>query len=209
MKQKTCAGRLHLRVRYHLLLAVPLYVLSVRYLSDAEGVLLSPFLFLYLFIVMMGSVFPDVDWVFVTLFRGFGHRNPITHSITIPALLLAFLINLNVTWGLIIVSYNTFTFGVATHLLGDFVKTGNIVWISKRYENLWYSINGVLTFLLLYYTGFFTSLIWLAVVKLGVKNSSFLEHLVDQIEKLKKPACFLDSLMGFEHQVSVYNFLFY
>jgi len=143
------------------MLSTPLYVLAVRYLSDAEGVLLSPFLFLYLFIVMVGSVFPDVDWVFVKLFRCFGHRNPITHSVMIPTLLLAFLIYLNVMWDPIIVSYNAFTFGVATHLLGDFVKTGNIVWISKRYENLWYLANGVSAILLLYSTGFFTSLSWL------------------------------------------------
>jgi membrane-bound metal-dependent hydrolase YbcI (DUF457 family) len=141
------------------MLAAPLYVLAVRYLSDAEGVLLSPFLFLYLFIGMVGSVFPDVDWVFVKLFRGFGHRNPITHSVAIPALILALIIHLKLAWEPIIVSYNSFTFGVATHLLGDFIKTGNIVWISKKYENLWYSINGGLSFVLLYSSGFFTSLI--------------------------------------------------
>lgn len=147
-----------MRARYHLLLAVPLYVLAVRHLSDAEGVLLSPFLSLYLLIVMLGSVFPDVDWIFVKVFKSFGHRNPITHSVAIPALLLALLIHLKVSWDPIIVSYNAFTFGVATHLLGDFIKTGNLIWISKRYENLCYSVNGVLTFLLLHSTGFFTSL---------------------------------------------------
>ena len=138
------------------MLSTPLYVLAVRYLSDAEGVLLSPFLFLYLFVVMVGSVFPDVDWVFVKLFRGFGHRNPITHSVAIPALLLALLIHLKVSWDPIIVSYNAFIFGVATHLLGDFVKTGNIVWINKKYENIWYAINGLSTVRLLCFAGFFT-----------------------------------------------------
>ena len=60
-----------------------------------------------------------------------------------PALLQALILYLEVSLEPIIVSYNDFTFGVATHLLGDFVKTGNIVWISKRYEDLWYLVNGI------------------------------------------------------------------
>ncbi len=143
-----------MRSRDHLLLAVPTYVLAVRYLSDFEEVLLSPFLFLYLLLVMVGSLFPDIDWMVMKLLKRFGHRNPITHSVLIPALFLISIAPPNISKDLL-VSYDAFTFGVTTHLFGDVVKTGNLVWIGKRYENLWYLVNGLLTFLLLYFTNFF------------------------------------------------------
>ena len=136
------------------MLSVPTYVLAVRYLSDFREVLLSPLLFLYLLLVMVGSLFPDVDWVFVKMFKSFGHRNPITHSVLIPALFLVSIAPQNISKDLL-VSYGAFTFGVTTHLFGDFVKTGNLVWIGRKYENLWYLVNGLLTFLLLYFTSFF------------------------------------------------------
>ena len=136
------------------MLTVPTYVLAVRYLSDFQEVLLSPFLFVYLLLVMVGSLFPDIDWVFMKIFKSFGHRNPITHSVLIPALFLVSITPQNISKDLLI-SFDAFTFGVTTHLFGDVIKTGNLVWIEKKYENLWYLMNGVLTFLLLYFTNFF------------------------------------------------------
>jgi hypothetical protein len=103
---------------------------------------------------MFGSLFPDVDWIVKKMFKRFGHRNPTTHSVLIPALFLISIAPQNISKELL-VSYDAFTFGVATHLFGDFGKTGNLVWIGRKYENLWYLVNGLLTFLLLYFTSFF------------------------------------------------------
>jgi membrane-bound metal-dependent hydrolase YbcI (DUF457 family) len=137
-----------------LLLSVPIYVLAIRYLSDFTSVLLSPFLFVYLLLVMVGALFPDVDWIVMKPIKRFGHRNPITHSVLIPALFLISFAPQTISRELFVL-YDAFTFGVATHLFGDFVKTGNLVWIGRKYENLWYLVNGLLTFLLLYFTSFF------------------------------------------------------
>lgn len=140
------------------MLAVPLYVLAIRYLSNAESVLLSPFLFVYCILTMVGSLFPDVDWAIMKVYRGFGHRNPITHSIIIPALVSLIALYYGVTDLILLPSLNAFVFGVAAHLFGDVVRTGNLVWIrTRKYESLWYLSNGVVVVIILGLIGFFRS----------------------------------------------------
>lgn len=145
--------------RAHLILAVPIYVLAARYLSSAEALLLSPFLALYCLLTMLGSLFPDVDWQIDKYVRGFGHRNPITHSLLIP---LALYYPFRGYWLLNPVAaacFDAFTLGVAAHLLGDTIKTGNLVWIhTRKHENKWYLLNGFALLVLLHFTGFFNSL---------------------------------------------------
>lgn len=146
-------------VRGHLMIAIPLYVLSVRYLSDAMTVLLSPFFAIYCLFSMVGSLFPDVDWVIMRAYRRFGHRNPLTHSLFIPSLLFILIFYYKAYNPVLLATYNAFIFGVATHLFGDVMRTGNLVWIkSRRYENLWYFLNGVVVVLLLYLADFFKPL---------------------------------------------------
>ena len=142
--------------RAHLILAVPIYVLAVRYLSDASTILLSPFLALYCILTMVGSLFPDVDWVVAERVPGFGHRNPLTHSLLVPLALHAIMGYYKVSDPISVACFDAFTLGVAAHLLGDLVKTGNLVWIkSRRYENKWYVVNGFAVIILLYFSGFF------------------------------------------------------
>jgi len=141
------------------MIVIPLYVLCVRYLSDAVAVLMSPYLAVYCFTAMVGALFPDVDWVVMRVNRRFGHRNPLTHSLFVPLILFALISYYKGDYQLLLASYDAFIFGVATHLFGDMIHTGNLVWIkSRRYENLWYILNGLSTVLLLCLAGFFKSL---------------------------------------------------
>lgn len=141
------------------MLAVPIYILAVRYLSDAATILLSPFLALYCLLTMMGSLFPDVDWAITRYIHSFGHRNPLTHSLLIPIIPYVLMEYYGVSNPTLTACYNAFTLGVAAHLLGDLVKTGNLVWIkSRRHENKWYIANGFALVALLYLTDFFTVL---------------------------------------------------
>lgn len=143
-------------VRGHLMMVIPLYVLSVRYFSDAIAVLLSPYLAVYCLLSMIGSLFPDVDWTIMKLYRRFGHRNPLTHSSLFPFILFALISYYKAYYPAMLASCNAFIFGVSTHLFGDMVKTGNLVWVrSRKYENSWYILNGVVVVLLLYLNGFF------------------------------------------------------
>jgi len=148
-----------MRGKSHLLLAIPLYVLSVKYLSPAQELLLSPFFALYCLTAMVGALFPDVDWAIDRVIPGFGHRNPLTHSLLGPLLLYIPLFSYKVSHPLLINSYNAFTFGIATHLFGDVMKTGNLTWIkSRKQEHAWYILNGIVLVALLYVTEFLKAL---------------------------------------------------
>jgi hypothetical protein len=132
------------------LLAIPLYVLSVKYLSHAQELLVSPFFALYCLTAMVGALFPDV---------GFGHRNPLTHSLLGPLLLYIPIFSYKVSHPLLINSYNAFTFGIATHLFGDLMKRGNLTWVkSRKQEHAWYILNGAVLVVLLYMTEFLKAL---------------------------------------------------
>ncbi len=145
--------------RAHLVLAVPIYVLAIRYLSDAGATLLSPFLALYCILAMTGSLFPDIDWRIDAHFRGFGHRNPLTHSLLTPLVLYLMMQRLNISEPTVIACFSAFTLGVAAHMLGDLIKTGNLVWIpSRKHENMWYALNASALLILLYSVGFFATL---------------------------------------------------
>ena len=56
---------------------------------------------------------------------------------------------------LILHFYDAFTFGVGTHLLGDVIKRGNLVWFtSGKREYAWYILNGIVWVVLVTLTGF-------------------------------------------------------
>lgn len=138
------------------MLVIFLFLLSVRFLSDAEKVLFSPFLAFYCITAMVGSLFPDIDWIIARIVPRFGHRNPITHSFLAPLLLFISIYNYEISQPVILNFYNAFTFGIATHLFGDLIKTGNLVWVkSRKYENVWYVLNGIVLIVLLYLADFF------------------------------------------------------
>ena len=148
-----------MHIRGHLMFAIPLYVLSVRYLSDAVGVLLSPYFAVYCFLTMIGSLFPDVDWIIMRVYRRFGHRNPLTHSLFFPLLFFVLISFFRIDYPVLLASYDAFIFGVASHLFGDLMQTSSLVWIrSRKYDNMWYFLNGFILLLLLYLTGFFRAL---------------------------------------------------
>lgn len=161
------------------MMCVLVYTLVVRYLSH-QLTLLSPFLGLYCLLAMVGATLPDIDWLIMRLYPRrvwgkFGHRNPLTHSILLPLLLWLFfywldwsfslysvyeipysptvlLTNMeNVGWS----CFHALTIGIASHLLADNIKTGNLVWIPHNQEKWWYTIQGGLTIALLSQTGFF------------------------------------------------------
>lgn len=157
-----------------------LYMLIVGYTSnDPVSILLSPLSALFILVLMAGALFPDIDWIIERhVWRHFGHRNPITHSVAIPAVLLIFWLHFSTVLpkvesnirivdselGRLNIAYNfdpvttilqVFFIGVALHLLEDNIKTGNLVWIGKRHEEYWYFLQGGLTLLVLALTGFF------------------------------------------------------
>jgi len=145
-----------MRARGHLMLTILLYVLCAGYLSNPQEVLLSPFLAFYCLTAMVGSLFPDLDWTIAKIVPGFGHRNPLTHSFLVPILLFISIYDFKISQPVLLNFYNAFTFGTATHLFGDLIKTGNLTWInSRKYENTWYILNGIALMVLLYLTGFF------------------------------------------------------
>jgi membrane-bound metal-dependent hydrolase YbcI (DUF457 family) len=144
-----------MKTRDHVIIAVLLYILSVQYLSEASEILLSPLFPVYCLLTIVGALFPDVDWKVAKILRGFGHRNPITHSLLIPILLLFIIHRFELSQTEVLAAYNAFTLGVASHLLGDLIKTGNLVWIPKQHEDAWFIVNGVILIALLYFTGFF------------------------------------------------------
>ena len=146
----------------HLILSMPIYVLAIRYLSYKE-VLLSPWLFLFCISTMVGSLFPDIDWKLQWL--GLRHRSPITHSFIIP-LGLFFVLKYGLptqNWITINIPdinpflhmYQAFLIGVASHLVGDNIQTGNLVKIPKRYEKYWYTVQGGIVIYFLHLTNFF------------------------------------------------------
>lgn len=144
-----------MRGKGHLLLAIPIYVLSVKYLSGNDEVLLSPFFALFCITAMLGALFPDIDWAIDRLIPGFGHRNPLTHSLLTPLLLYTMMYYYRVSQTILINIYDAFTISIATHLLGDVIKTGSLVWIkSRRIEKAWYMLNGAFLIVLLNLTGF-------------------------------------------------------
>jgi hypothetical protein len=148
-----------MRGKGHLMLAIPLYVLSIKYLSRAQELLLSPFFAFYCLMAMLGALYPDVDWTIDRVIPGFGHRNPLTHSLLGPLLLYIPLFSYQVSYPLLINSYNAFTFGIATHLFGDLMKTGNFTWIkSRKQEYAWFVLNGIVLVFLLYMTEFLNTL---------------------------------------------------
>lgn len=148
-----------MRGKSHLLLAIPLYVLTVKYLSHAQELLLSPFFALYCLTAMVGALFPDVDWAIDRVIPGFGHRNPLTHSLLGPLLLYIPIFSYEVSHPLLINSYNAFTFGIATHLFGDLMKRGNLTWVkSRKQEHAWYILNGIVLVVILYMTEFLKAL---------------------------------------------------
>ena len=148
-----------MRGKGHLMLAIPLYVISVKYLSRTPELLLSPFFAFYCLTTMIGALFPDIDWTIDRIISGFGHRNPLTHSLLGPLLLYIPLFSYKVSPPLLINSYNAFTIGIATHLFGDLVKTGNLTWIkSRKLEHAWYVLNGIVLVGLLYVTEFLKAL---------------------------------------------------
>lgn len=158
-----------MRGKSHLLLAIPLYVLSVKYLAHAQDLLLSPFFALYCLTAMVGALFPDVDWAIDRVIPGFGHRNPLTHSLLGPLLIYIPIFSYKISHPLLINSYNAFTFGIATHLFGDLMKQGNLTWIkSRKQEHSWYILNGVVLVVLLYMTEF------LKVLDLGTSIINFI-----------------------------------
>ena len=144
-----------MRVRGHLMLAVLLYLLSVRYLSCVPELLVSPFFAFYCLTVMVGALFPDVDWALDRVIPRFGHRNPLTLSLLLPVLLYLPIYYYELSQPLLINFYDAFTFGVGTHLLGDVIKRGNLVWLeSRKHEYTWYLLNGIVLVVLLNLTGF-------------------------------------------------------
>jgi len=158
-----------MRGKGHLMLAIPLYVLSVKYLSRTPELLLSPFFAFYCLTTMLGALFPDIDWTIDRVISGFGHRNPLTHSLLGPLLLYIPLFSYKVSPTLLINSYNAFTLGIATHLLGDVIKTGNLTWIkSRKLEHAWYVLNGIVLVILLYVTEF------LKALHLGASTTNFI-----------------------------------
>jgi len=144
-----------MRVRGHLMLAVLLYLLSVRYLSPVPELLFSPFFAFYCLTAMVGALYPDVDWALDRVFPRFGHRNPLTHSLLLPVLLYLPLYYYGLSQPLLLHFFDAFTFGVGTHLLGDVIKRGNLVWFtSSKHESVWYLLNGIVLVVLLNRTGF-------------------------------------------------------
>ena len=159
--------------------SVPIYMLIVGYASkDPVSILLSPFSAIFVLVLMVGALFPDIDWAIDRHVKGFGHRNPITHSVAIPAVLLiawyhllavlptvtssvriveSELGSLNILYNFdpITTTLQVFFLGAALHLLEDNIRTGNLVWIEKRHEQYWYFLQGGLTLLVLALTGFF------------------------------------------------------
>ena len=146
----------------HLILSMPIYVLAVRYLSFKE-LLLSPYLFVFCIATMIGSLYPDIDWSLG--FLGFRHRSPLTHSFILPLgihiLLWYYLpkqdwITINLSGlGALLPVYQAFLIGVASHLVGDNIQTGNLVKIPKVYEKYWYTMQGLIVIYFLYLTNFF------------------------------------------------------
>ena len=144
-----------MRVRGHLMLAVLLYLLSVRYLSPVPELLFSPFFAFYCLMAMVGALFPDVDWALDRVIPRFGHRNPLTHSLLLPVLLYLPIYYYGLSQPLLLHFYDAFTFGVGTHLLGDVIKRGNLVWFtSGKREYAWYLLNGIVWVVLVNLTGF-------------------------------------------------------
>ncbi len=156
--------------RGHLLLAVPIYVLTIRYLSSKET-LLSPFLFIFLFVTMVGSIFPDIDWYIARKTGHFHHRNVFTHSLIMPLLLTILYLHFSPQLSILMIyppllptTPNTlmvnvlqaFVLGVSAHLLGDNIRNGNLVGVPSSYEKWWYWANGLDCVGLLYFTGFFS-----------------------------------------------------
>ncbi len=148
-----------MRGKGHLMLAIPLYVLSVQSVSRTPDLLQSPLFAAFCLVVMVGALFPDVDWAIDRVLPGFGHRNPLTHSLLGPLLVYLLLIRAQVTHPLPLHMYHAFTFGMATHLLGDALKTGNLIGIrSRTHERTWYLLNIGGLVVLLYMTDFLTGL---------------------------------------------------
>ncbi len=148
-----------MRGKSHLMLAIPLYVLSVQSLSRMPDLPQSPFFAAFCLVAMAGALFPDVDWAIDRVLPGFGHRNPLTHSLLGPLLVYLLLSHAPVVHPLFLHMYHAFTFGVTTHLLGDALKTGNLIGIrSRRYERTWYLLNMGGLVVLLRVTDFLTSL---------------------------------------------------
>jgi len=118
---------------------------------------------------MVGALFPDIDWTINRFISGFGHRNPLTHSLLGSLLLYIPLLSYKISHPLLINSFNAFTLGIATHLLGDLIKTGNLTWIkSRKLEHAWYFLNGIVLVVLLFVTEFFKDL------HLGASTSNFI-----------------------------------
>lgn len=142
--------------RGHLVLSVPVYVIMLRYLSYPET-LLSDYLFVLIFATMVGSLFPDIDLWFSNNLNILRHRNAFTHSVLFPALLYGIIMYTNIShYVMLIPILQAFLIGVASHLIGDNIKTGNLVGISPKWEDIWYTVNGILTLVILYITGFFS-----------------------------------------------------
>ena len=158
-----------MRCKGHLMLAIPLYILSVKYLSRTPELLSSPFFAFYCLTTMVGALFPDIDWTIDRVISGFGHRNPLTHSLLGSLLLYIPLFGYKISHPLLINSYNAFTLGIATHLLGDLIKTGNLTWIkSRKLEHAWYVLNGIVLIILLCVTEFLKDL------HLGASTTNFI-----------------------------------
>jgi hypothetical protein len=146
-----------MRGKGHLMLAIPLYVISVQFLSRAPDLVQSPFFAAYCLVAMVGALFPDVDWAIDRVLPGFGHRNPLTHSLLGPLLLYLLFGSDTIAHPLLLNAYHAFTFGIATHLFGDVLKRGNLAWIrSRKHERTWYLLNGIVVIVLLHVTEFLT-----------------------------------------------------
>jgi hypothetical protein len=166
-KERRCG--VSMRGKGHLMLAIPLYILSVKYLSRTPELLSTPFFAFYCLTTMVGALFPDIDWTIDRVISGFGHRNPLTHSLIGSLLLYIPLFSYKISHPLLINSYNAFTLGIATHLLGDLIKTGNLTWIkSRKQEHAWFILNGIMLVVLLYLTEF------LKALHLGTPTSIFI-----------------------------------
>ncbi len=148
-----------MRGKGHLMLAIPLYVLSVQSVSQTPDLLQSPLFAAFCLVAMVGALFPDVDWAIDRVLPGFGHRNPLTHSLVGPLLIYLLLSRVPVAHPLLLHVYHAFTFGMATHLVGDAVRAGNLIWIrSRTRERVWYLVNIGGLVVLLHVTDFLTCL---------------------------------------------------
>ncbi len=116
-------------------------IFSITFLHEPEEVAL--FMLPMMLINLGGSLYPDVDLLIMRVWPSFGHRNPLTHSALLPLILVFSALKLrgSAAFRFVVPFLTSFLIGVGSHLIGDLVKTANIVGVPARIENFWHTIN--------------------------------------------------------------------